>query len=84
MPKIGKKREKIRKNGKKRKNQEGSFPLPLLTYRAGFATTKLQNDSNLHLYTGEICSHMYSTYITICDSDLCDVIYYNYDVSYIS
>ena len=33
--KDGKKREKI---GKKRKNREGSFTLPLLTDRAGYAT----------------------------------------------
>ena len=40
--KIAKNREKkgeIRKRGKKRKNQEGSFTLPLrLTARAGYAT----------------------------------------------
>ena len=28
LPKIGEKREKIRKNGKQRKNQEGSFTFP--------------------------------------------------------
>ena len=45
LPKIGTKREEIRKKqgnegkiGKKRKNREGSFILPLLTNRAGYAT----------------------------------------------
>ena len=45
LPKIGKKRGKIRKNqkkeeksGRKGKNREGSFTLPLLTDRAGYAT----------------------------------------------
>ena len=45
LPKIGKKREKIRKNGKKEeksgrkgKYREGSFTLPFLTDRAGYAT----------------------------------------------
>ena len=45
LPKIGKKREKLRKNrekegkiGKKRKNWEGSFTLPVLTDRAGYTT----------------------------------------------
>ena len=33
--KLGKKREK---SGRKGKNQEGSFTLPLLTDRAGYAT----------------------------------------------
>ena len=46
LKKSGKRREKIRKNrGKKEeserkgKNQEGSFTLPLLTDRAGYATS---------------------------------------------
>ena len=42
LPKIRKKRVKIGKKrgkiGKKRQNREGSFPLPLLTDRAGYAT----------------------------------------------
>ena len=45
LPKIWKKREKIRKNrereeesGRKGKNREGSFTLPLLTDRAGYDT----------------------------------------------
>ena len=41
MPKIGKKREhlgKERKSGRNCKNWEGSFTLPLLTDRAGYAT----------------------------------------------
>ena len=42
LPKVGKKREKIgekeEKSGRKGKNREGSFTLPLLTDRAGYAT----------------------------------------------
>ena len=45
LPKIGKKREEIRKEwekrgkiGKKTKNREGLFTLPLLTDRAGYAS----------------------------------------------
>ena len=52
LPKIGKKREKIRKrrekirkkrekeekSGRKGKNREGFFTLPLLTDRSGYAT----------------------------------------------
>ena len=45
LPKIGKKRENSEKSGKKEeksrrkdKNREGSFTLPLLTDRAGYAT----------------------------------------------
>ena len=42
LPKIGKKRGKIgnkeEKSGRKGKNREGSFTLPLLTDRAGYAT----------------------------------------------
>ena len=47
MPKIGANREKIRKNrgkkeksGRKGKNLESSFTLPLLTDRAGYATDR--------------------------------------------
>ena len=43
--KIAKKEEKRGKNqeklGRKGKNQEGSFTLPLLTERAGYATANL-------------------------------------------
>ena len=56
LPKIGKKRGKIRKNreergkigekeeksGRKGKNREGSFTLPLLTDRAGYATASIR------------------------------------------
>ena len=42
LPKIGKKSGKIggkeEKSGRKDKNREGSFTLPLLTDRAGYAT----------------------------------------------
>ena len=60
LPKIGKKREKIRKNrekkekiGKKRKNREGSFTLPLLTDRAGYAT--VPNTEKRQRYTRPAC-----------------------------
>ena len=46
LPNIGKKREKIMKNrekeeesGRKGKNREGSFTLPLLTDGAGYASS---------------------------------------------
>ena len=38
LPTIRKKREKIRKNREKEENREGSFTLPLLADRAGYAT----------------------------------------------
>ena len=51
LQKIGKKRGKIRKTGKKRKknrrkeaNREGSFTLPLLTDRAGYATASSEKN----------------------------------------
>ena len=46
LPKIGKKRVKIRKkeekSGRKGKNQEGSFTLPLLTDRAGYQAATIR------------------------------------------
>ena len=38
LPKIGKKRRKSGKSGKKSENRVGYFTLPLLTHRAGYAT----------------------------------------------
>ena len=60
LPKIRKKREKAGKRGKKsvkRKNQEGSFTLPLLTDRAGYTTARwylaedLQLEVSIQIFT---------------------------------
>ena len=63
LPKIGKKREKIRKkqeNGKKigkiRKNWEGSFTLPLLTDTAGYVTGRWHRNAPL-------CVHGHYNYV---------------------
>ena len=55
LPEIGKKRgeiwknqEKEEKSGRKGKNREGSFTLPLLTDRAGYATS--QEPYQVHWY----------------------------------
>ena len=40
LPKIGKKSGKEEKSGIKGKNQDGSFTLPLLTDRTGYATVQ--------------------------------------------
>ena len=69
LPKIGKKREKIKKNrekrgkiGKKRQKSGRFFTLPLLTDSAGYATGTISNSHNIN-HTGPLFSKFNVLYV---------------------
>ena len=62
LSKIGKKSGRIGEN--KRKNREGSFTLPLLTDRAGYAT-EAKPELDVHIDTRRLNFHPTTTYLGV-------------------